>query len=49
MAAIFDFVTIGLVVVICLTSRTFRQNPHHLIKDISDPGHFGQSQPGPSF
>ena len=28
-AAIFDFVTVGLVVVLCLTSRTFRQIPHH--------------------
>ena len=28
-AAIFDFVTIGLVAVLCLTSRTFRQHPHH--------------------
>ena len=28
-SAIFDFVTIGLVVVLCLTSRTFCPNPHH--------------------
>ena len=34
-AAMFDFVTIGLVVMLCVTSRTFRRNPHH------NKGHFG--------
>ena len=42
-AAIFDFVTIGPVVLLCVTSKTFRRNPLH------NKGHFGQSQPGPRF
>ena len=33
--AIFDFVTIGLVAMLYVTSRTFRRNPHH------NKGHFG--------
>ena len=52
-AAIFCFVTIGLVVVLCVISRMFRRNPHHNKKgqnqvlDILCPiiGHFGPASP----
>ena len=49
----FYFITIGLLVVLCLIRRKFRPYPHHnkdsIIMVISDPGHFNQSQTGSCF
>ena len=41
-AARFDFVIIGLYVVLCLTQVGRLAQIHAILKDISDPGHFVQ-------